>query len=1067
MRKKQTKSAASRPDRRQRLLRVERLEERLALDAQGALVAFDPHFTLSFADDGVAAAGQSNSLAATFDAVAVDAVWHEQILRGFQSWASQTNADIGVVSDGGQAFGSPGATQGDQRFGDIRIGAIAISPEVGAVSVPVDNFVSGTWLADVLFNSQFGYQSPDEILAVALHEAGNVFGLEDSSDPLSPLSTGGRPTVKMPTVADIAALQSLHGIRLPDANEAIGGNTDNDSFSTAAKLSLWEFANGDDGTAPTIIYGDVTSASDVDFFYVDTPGDYFGPVTFALRTSGISLLQPDVTIYDAAQQQVNHATLQEVGGSVLTLQIPTSTPHQRYYVSVAGAVTDVFGIGGYSLVTRFDGINLADQNAIDAVANGQYRSLPQEELAKFFDANETDLVNDDGHADDEVTMGMELDSLPAFVDDARYEITASIADSSDVDYYVIKSPKVDGTPLDVMTVAARSLDKAGLIPKLTVLDEDLNPIAAEVVVNGGGELVVQVTGIALTSDYIIRVEAADAGGPFDSGNYHLGVVFTSSAVTLEPLATGTVGDTISSNVHSLYIGRPQLFHLVLEADTSTSAVPSAVVATIKDQNSTVVATIAAPPGERRSLPGVFLNPGTYTVEFEVRTLDGSLAPAVDYGLLGTAISDPFVGDPEDPNSHPFACMDPELAGYFCYPGNIVSPDPFLWDSFVASRSEPPAPLNIGPLVDLLLGDWWSWVWGELGTNGPPLSQNDYFEVQVGSGAGGAAAAIPLVPTSSVLANDVEPEGDPFVAVLVSAPTHGSLIFCTDGTLSYTPNADFRGTDSFGYIASDFRQQSEEATVRIVVSSGVVGDYDGDGVVTADDYATWKTDFGSIDELLADGNRNGRVDAADYTTWRNNLSLVAVNVPGDFNDDSIVDDADYLLWKSSFDSASDLRADGNHDGRVSAADYTVWRDSLSVGVGGGSTVPALETVAKSTETLPKFIAAGSPTAGLLANTETGSSQTMSPLAIVLIQLELKGVARPIGVRGLKSAYPAQAPSLLFAALNSARHDERVVNSFAHPVDREGTNDLVFAAWPKQFDFLQSSGKIDAGSRRWQL
>ncbi len=205
---------------------MERLEERLALDSQGAaLVGFDPHFTLSFADDGVAVAGQASALTATFDAVAAEDLWREQILRAFQTWAVQTNADIGVVSDGGQPFGSPGATQGDDRFGDIRVGAIAISPEVGAVSVPVDNFVSGTWLADVLFNTQFvGYQSADDILAVAMHEAGNVFGLDDSADPNSPLFTGGPPTVKTPTAADVAALQALYGTRLPDANEAVGGN---------------------------------------------------------------------------------------------------------------------------------------------------------------------------------------------------------------------------------------------------------------------------------------------------------------------------------------------------------------------------------------------------------------------------------------------------------------------------------------------------------------------------------------------------------------------------------------------------------------------------------------------------------------------------------------------------------------------------------------------------------------------------------------------------------------------------------------------------------------------------
>jgi Bacterial Ig domain/Dockerin type I domain len=1054
---------------RHRLLRMEWLEERLALDSQGvgALVGFDPHFTLSFADDGVAVAGQASALATSFNAVAPEAVWREQILRAFQTWAVQTNADFGVVSDGGQAFGGPGATQGDDRFGDIRVGAIALSPEVGAVSVPVDNFVSGTWLADVLFNTQFGYQSADEILAVAMHEAGNVFGLDDSADPNSPLVTGGQPTVKTPTAADVAALQALYGTRLPDANEALGGNSDNDSFTTAAKLDLWDAPGGDGGTAPTIVYGDIGSASDADYFYIDTPGDYFGPVTFTLRSSGISLLQPDLTIYNAAEQPLDQVMSSEVGGDVLTLQLSSSTPHQRLYVRVAGATPDVFGIGGYSLVTQFDGINLADQARIDLVASGVYRFLPSEELAKFFDGNENELFNDDGHSDDEANLGTELDSLPNFVADSRYETTGSIADATDVDFYNIKSPQVAGNPLNVMTVAVRSLDVAGLIPKLSILDEDQNPLAMEVVVNGGGELVVQVTGVDPNSDYVIGVSADDPGGPFDSGNYRLAVAFTSGPVALEAMATGTVGDAVTSNVHTLYVGQPQLFHLVLEAGTSSATVPSAIIATIKDENSAVVATIAAPPGARRSLPGVFMNAGTYTVEVEVRTLDGSLSPAVSYSLLGTSISDPFVGDPEDPNSHPFACMDPELAGYFCYPGDFISPDPFLWDSFVSSLSNPPPPLDLGPLVDFLLGDWWSWVWAETGVNGPPLAQDDGFEMSLGgSSGGGAAVTLPLGPASNVLTNDIEPEGDPFVAVLQAVTTHGSVVLNPDGTFVYTPEAGFKGTDRFSYVAYDFHQESSIATVRIVVTTGVVGDYNADGIVNESDYLAWKSSFGSIDELLADGNRNGRVDAADYTIWRNNSSAVVAK-PGDYNADNLVNEDDYLVWKTTFGSADDLRADGNHSGRVDAADYTVWRNNLSaVVVGAGSAAATTEVSATPVERSPPVGAMNSSIAVPVVDANVPSQ--LVPLtglaapqpAVAPVTAPAASLQTPLAVGN------AEAPSLLLAATSRIRHGNCVVSEGVQHGNRQRVFDVAFADWPSQRSWLR---KLDveffAKARRW--
>jgi hypothetical protein len=999
--------------------------------------------------------------------VAPEAVWRENILRAFQTWAIHTNADIGMVGDGGQAFGSPGATQQDDRFGDIRIGAIAASPEVGAVSVPVDNFVSGTWLADVLFNTQFGYQSADEILAVAMHEAGNVFGLEDSSDPSSPLFTGGPPTVKLPTAADVAALQALHGTRAPDMNEALQNNVDNDSFTTATRLNLVDTSGADGGSAPTIVYGDVGASSDVDYFYIETPGDYTGPVTFKLRSAGISLLQPDLTIYDAAQQPVDHLVSQDVGGAVLTVNVPLSTPNQRFYVRVAGAQPDEFGIGGYSLVTQFDAINLISSPEIDAVANGAYRFLPQSELAKFFDADEDELFNDDGHSDDEAGLGVELDSIPGFVADSRYETTGSIADATDVDYYSVKSPEVAGGGLSVMTVAVRSLDVAGLIPSLTILDENQNPLATEIVVNGGGELVVQVIGIDPHKDYLIGVRAADPGGPFDSGNYRLGVAFTNAQVALEAMATGTVGGAVTENVHTLYIGRPQLFHLVLEAGTSTVAVPSAIIATIKDENSAIVATIAAPPGERRSLPGVFLNAGTYTVEVVVRTLDGSPSSAVSYSLLGTSISDPFVGDPEDPNSHPFACMDPELAGFFCYPGDFVSPDPFLWDSFVSSRSEPLPALGLGPLVDLLLGDWWTWVWNETGANGPPLAQDDGFEMHGGSGGGGASVTVPLGPTSNVLANDFEPDGDPLVAVLKSSTTHGSLTLNTDGTFVYTPDPSFRGTDRFSYTAYDFHQESAPTTVRIVVSTGVTGDYNADGIVNADDYLSWKANFGSIDELLADGSRNGRVDAADYTIWRNNASAVVVTKPGDYNSDNLVNDGDYLLWKASYGSVDDLRADGNHDGRVNAADYTIWRNNLSTG-GGGAASSSAATDSPSTQAEPSPLSVAASTPDLSPPADVSRTNALialtGPKSPQLADSKVVGPA--VRMHGSMTFHRvAQPPSLLLAV--TERNSQAVDRVFDATQSGNQTHvtDVAFAQWPHRLGKLRiRDSEFHSGARR---
>ena len=74
----------------------------------------------------------------------------------------------------------------------------------------------------------------------------------------------------------------------------------------------------------------------------------------------------------------------------------------------------------------------------------------------------------------------------------------------------------------------------------------------------------------------------------------------------------------------------------------------------------------------------------------------------------------------------------------------------------------------------------------------------------------------VVPAPGVLANDGDAEGDAITAVLVAGPAHGSLVLNGDGSFSYTPDADWTGTDSFTYRADDGALQSNVATVTIVV-----------------------------------------------------------------------------------------------------------------------------------------------------------------------------------------------------------------------------------------------------------
>jgi hypothetical protein len=75
-----------------------------------------------------------------------------------------------------------------------------------------------------------------------------------------------------------------------------------------------------------------------------------------------------------------------------------------------------------------------------------------------------------------------------------------------------------------------------------------------------------------------------------------------------------------------------------------------------------------------------------------------------------------------------------------------------------------------------------------------------------------------VPSPGVLENDLVngSESGALRAVLASAPAHGQAMVGADGSLSYTPDAGWFGTDRFTYRASLSGGASAEASVDIVV-----------------------------------------------------------------------------------------------------------------------------------------------------------------------------------------------------------------------------------------------------------
>jgi VCBS repeat-containing protein len=74
-----------------------------------------------------------------------------------------------------------------------------------------------------------------------------------------------------------------------------------------------------------------------------------------------------------------------------------------------------------------------------------------------------------------------------------------------------------------------------------------------------------------------------------------------------------------------------------------------------------------------------------------------------------------------------------------------------------------------------------------------------------------------VAAPGVLANDTDVDSSTLTAVLDEDTVHGALTLNEDGSFTYTPNANFFGTDTFKYHAYDGTANSNIVTVTINIA----------------------------------------------------------------------------------------------------------------------------------------------------------------------------------------------------------------------------------------------------------
>jgi hypothetical protein len=658
---------------RHRLPSLEILEERTAPAIYGQPWAMPTHLTLSFAPDGTPIGGQVSDLFKTLNATQATASWQQTILQAVQAWTSQADLNVGLVSDGGEPFGTAALSQGDTRFGDIRIGAVAMGQDSSAISFPPDPYFAGFWSGDIVLNdSVMASASPSDLYATMLHELGHSFALPDSTDPTSVMCEQPAPLVSQLSPSDVSAIQALYG---PPDSSLSGHN----SLATALPISTPQSYNG---STPIVAYGDINSAQTLVVYSFTPPSNVQGGATVRLVTSGLSLLDPLVSVVDASGKLLGSASATDVGGSAVTIPLAAASPGSTYYVEVQAAMPGPFDSGRFGLAVSFQTDEEVSASRIDSVLRGPYESLTADQIAQLFGESEGVTAGSQVPGTSLATA-VALATTPGFAPNTRFEAVVDIGQLPTQGYYRFQAPAATGNEPLVLTAGLdMSSSEGNNGGQIDLLDASGNVVPSVVLMNAGGVVTIQATGLTPGATYFLRISAS-GGDDSEGGGQAILVADFLFGPNIEPtLETNTLTATSSQSTSMLFVARSQFFEMQLTVSTITSGEGSAVQMTILDQNGSVVMTITARAGEAAAVGYVMLTPGPYTIKFSALWGEYDSSPELTYLLQGQPLSDPIGVIVHNPTQKPIYGSPTGSTATYWYPDGSHSTIPYLWRSSV-------------------------------------------------------------------------------------------------------------------------------------------------------------------------------------------------------------------------------------------------------------------------------------------------------------------------------------------------------------------------------------------------
>ncbi len=689
-----------------RQLHAEQLEERRLLSSDsGAFLGFGS-LTASIAPDNTRIGFRKSELYSAFDARFGANQWQPAIERAIQTWVREAEVNIGWVADSGTAAGVYGPSQGDARFGDIRIFGYSLGDEIWAEAVSENARGAGTWAGDIIFNVDANWQSLQDLEMVTIHELGHVLGLKHSEDPNSPMFSHGPSSHRAPTAEDIVNLHALHGPRTADPTE---GDKGNDSLDEAHRIrgnEEDEDSSNDDfnGSQIWLQFGDLLNANDLDVFEIHIDDAYSGPLAISVRTAGLSLAKVQFDLVDRDEDVLASGLITSAFGGQAMVQVDQVVAGEKYFVRVSKAGNDFWAQGDYAVAVGTPSNLATEQAELAYWGDIVHRWYFDSRGAKRGFSYHLRTGGNDGYSDDDRNMDdvhtQASDLALALTSNTRtvYMAVGTVTDQADVDYYKLRTPKsiAPGTKL---LINLESLQLNGLVPRISVFDENNQPRDMEFLSVGFGATQLLIHNMQADTRLLVRVDSTGFATAHRAGNYTLNLELSTGLKSNEIFTSGqTVANAIPIE-KTLYLAIPQVITFSLESITASNADPNAITqATFQlfDSQQQLIHNIVAPLGTMRSLPGVFLDAGEYYLQVSAVT-DGSSLPATNLRLSGTRPTDPIGVLIADVDSEPiYEC---ETGGDFCFPDGAQSPIPSHVGPGPVGQLPRPLPAPVPPPPD--------------------------------------------------------------------------------------------------------------------------------------------------------------------------------------------------------------------------------------------------------------------------------------------------------------------------------------------------------------------------------